>query len=67
MSKLEEYRINNHYSCQYMADRLNISKAFYWQIEKGKRRLSYDTACKIAKIFEPRPDEIFYEEYDTVK
>jgi len=63
MNKLQEYRLNNKYSCQYMADQLNISKAFYWQIENGKRRLSYETALKIANIFKTKPDAIFYEEF----
>lgn len=63
MTKLEEYRTKNNYSCQDMADKLSISKSFYWQIEKGKRRLSYTTACKIAKIFNVKPDVIFYEEF----
>lgn len=63
MSKLEEYRRKYNYSCQDMADKLNISKSFYWQIEKGKRRLSYAIACKIAEIFKVKPDTIFYEDY----
>lgn len=63
MSKLEEYRKKYNYSCQDMADKLNISKSFYWQIEKGKRRLSYAIACKIAEIFKVKPDTIFYEDY----
>ena len=64
MSKLQEYRIKHNYSCQDMADKLSISKTFYWQIEKGKRRLSYDIAYKIAKIFAVKPDQIFYEDYN---
>lgn len=63
MNSLEKYRIQFNYSCQDMADKLGISKSFYWQIEKGKRRLSYDIAFKISRIFETKPDNIFYEEY----
>lgn len=66
MSKLQEYRIKNNYSCQFMADKLNISKSFYWQIENGKRRLSYLTAFKIASIFKTKPDEIFYDDYTKI-
>lgn len=64
MNKLQEYRLKHNYSCQDMADKLSISKTFYWQIEKGKRRLLYETACKIAKIFKVKPDQIFYEDYN---
>ncbi len=61
--KLEELRIKNHYSYQQMADMLNISKAYYWQIEHNNRRLYYDLAIKIANIFHKKPDEIFYENF----
>ncbi len=67
MNKLQENRIKNNYSCQYMADQLKISKSFYWQIENKKRRLNYEVAVKIASIFGTRPDNIFYEEYSKNK
>lgn len=63
MNKLQQYRIKHHYSCQFMADKLNISKSFYWQIENTKRRLSYELALKIAKIFKTKPDNLFYDDY----
>lgn len=62
MKKLKEYRKKFNYSCQDMADKLEISKSFYWQIENGKRRLSYKTALEISRIFNLKPDDIFYEE-----
>lgn len=62
MKKLKEYRKKYNYSCQDMADKLKISKSFYWQIENDKRRLSYNTALKISKVFNVKPDDIFYEE-----
>lgn len=62
MKKLKEFRNKYSLSCQDMADKLGISKSFYWQIENKKRRLSYDNAIKIAKIFNVKPDELFYEE-----
>jgi putative transcriptional regulator len=46
-----------------MANFLDISKAFYWQIENKKRTLSYKMAVKIASIFHKLPDEIFYDEF----
>lgn len=58
MNKLQQYRKRYNYSCQDMADILNISKSFYWQIENNKRRLNYDTALKIAKIFKMKPDNL---------
>ena len=62
MEALKKYRIKNKLSYQAMGDLLCISKTFYWQIENNKRRLSYDRAIQIAKIFNVTPDELFYEE-----
>lgn len=42
---------------------IGISSTYYWQIENKQRRLYYELAIKIAKIFNKKPDEIFYEEY----
>lgn len=41
---------------------LKISKTYYWQLEQNKRRITYDMAIKIAKIFNLKPDDLFYEE-----
>lgn len=60
---LKELRIKNNYSQQKMADILNISKSFYCQIENKQRTLSYPMAIKIAKIFNLKPDDLFYEDY----
>ncbi len=63
MKSLKEYRLEKKYSCQHMADLLNISKSYYWQLEQNKRKLSYELAFKIAQIFEVKPDIIFYDYY----
>lgn len=67
MKKLSELRKANNFSYQYMANELNISKPFYWQIENDQRRLSYIMAIKIANIFNMKPDELFYEELSVSK
>ena len=60
--KLKELRVKNNLTTKVMAEKLDISKPFYSQIENQKRRLSYDMAVKIASIFSLYPDEIFYED-----
>ena len=50
MEKLKKLREVKRLSCQDMADKLKMSKSFYWQIENSKRRLSYITAMKIALV-----------------
>ena len=61
--KLKKLRSMNKYSCAQMADKLSITSVYYYQIESGKRNLSYNMAVKIAKIFNKLPDEIFYEDH----
>ncbi|MDD2489636.1 MAG: helix-turn-helix transcriptional regulator [Bacilli bacterium] len=63
MSSLKQLRLSAGYTHQDMANKLNISKTFYWQIESKKRRLSYQMAINIAYIFGKKPDEIFYRDY----
>lgn len=61
-TKLMKLREKKGFSYEAMAKELKISKVFYWQIEHGKRGLSYEMAKKIAEIFALKPDDIFYEE-----
>ena len=61
--KLREKRIQKGYTNQKMAEILGISKTFYYQIEVGDRKLSYEMAIKIADIFNVKPDTLFYNDY----
>lgn len=61
--KLKELRRKKKYTTAIMAEKLEISKPFYCQLENQKRRLSYDMAIKIADIFGVRPDSIFYHDH----
>lgn len=62
MEVLKQYRIKYKLSYKDMSTKLGISKTFYWQIENDKRRLSYNRAMEIAKIFNTTPDQLFYED-----
>lgn len=62
-TKLKEKRIQKKYTNKMMAEKLGISKTFYYQIETGSRKLSYDMAIKIADIFGVKPDTLFYNDY----
>lgn len=59
LDKLKSIRNKEGLTCQQVADQVNISKEFYWMIENGKRRLTYELAVKIAKVFKSSPDYIF--------
>lgn len=65
MEKLKELRKKKELTNKAMGDMLGVSKVFYWQLENNKRRISYDMAYKIAKIFDTKPDDIFYDETKT--
>lgn len=64
MYVLKQHRLNKGYSCEMMARKLGISKTYYWQIEQGKRRITYELAVKMAEVFNTTPDTLLYE--DTV-
>lgn len=58
--KLKELRKKKGFTQKQIAEQLNITISFYSQIENKKKRLYYDTAIKIADIFNMRPDQLFY-------
>lgn len=66
LNNLFNYRTRAGYSTRHISRNLAISKTFYWQIEKNQRRLSYDMAVKIAKLFKLKPDDIFYEDFKNM-
>ena len=60
MEKLKKLRVQKNYSIKEMADRLNISTAYYCLIENKKRNLYYDMAIRISDLFGLKPDDLFY-------
>ena len=63
MKKLKELRLKNKLSVVQMASIVGISPTYYWQIENKDRRLYYELAVKISKVFKLKPDDIFYDEF----
>ena len=61
--KLRETRLKYNYSSKYMAEQLGISEPYYSQLENKRRNLYYEMAVRIAKIFNLKPDNLFYDEY----
>ncbi len=66
MKDLKKLREKSGFSYETMAKKLGISKSYYWQIEHKNRRLSYDMAKEIASIFNLKPDDIFYKDYENM-
>lgn len=63
--KLQSLRKESGYSYQKMAEMLNVSKGYYWQIENKQRTLKYVMAVRIANIFKTKPDKIFLDEFSS--
>ncbi len=63
MEKLKELRLKYKFTNQFMADMLEISKPYYWQLEHDQKRLTYEMAVKISQIFHLKPDDLFYDEF----
>lgn len=59
LQNLLTIRKKNGYTIRYMAEKLDICAAYYCQIEKGNRNLSYKNAILIADIFKTTPDKLF--------
>jgi len=62
--KLRNLRYEKGYTTRQMSEMLGISKAFYCQLENNKRTLSYKMAYRMAKIFNLKPDDVFYEDFN---
>lgn len=58
--KLKKLRKEKNLTVTDVARILNITPAYYSQIENKKRRLFYDMAVKISNVFDMKPDDIFY-------
>ena len=63
--KLKELRKSFGYSCNYMGQKIGVTGTYYYFIESGKRGLSYNNACKIAQIFNLKPDDIFFKDHNN--
>ncbi len=66
-NKLRNIRMRYNLTCEDMANILGISKTYYFQLENQRRRLYYHLAVRIARIFNKRPDDIFYDDYKIMK
>lgn len=62
LDKLKAKRKEESLTIYDMASKLKITPSYYSQIENRKKKLYYDTAFKIAAIFNLKPDDLFYDE-----
>ncbi len=56
---LKQARLSNDLTLEQLGNMVGRSKQYLNQVEKGKIRLSYELAVKIAKALGTTPDAIF--------
>ncbi len=61
--KLGELRVKKGYTLEGLAKRLGITKQYLWDLEDGRRILSYKMAYKISVILDTTPDLLFLEDH----
>lgn len=64
--RLKSIRLKSGLTFEDVAETIGVSKPYYWQIENGKRGLSYEMAVKIASVFNMKPDDIFLQDELTI-
>lgn len=60
--KFRAVRKMNGLNLEDVAIKLKVSKAYISMMETGKRSLDYEMAIRMAKIFETKPDDLFYDD-----
>lgn len=59
MNKLKEKLIEKGRTQSWIASQIGISKTTLSKYANGSRKVKYETALKIAKLLECKPDDIF--------
>lgn len=58
MNQLKQIRLDKKWTQQFVADKLNITKSAYSNIENGNRSPSLKVALQIQKMFELQIEEL---------
>ena len=62
-NNLEKIRRSAGFTQIGLAKCLGVSKQYIWDIENGRRELSYKLAYKISVILKTTPDKIFLDDF----
>lgn len=60
-TKIRKLRIERQWSQEELAYRTDLHRTYISHIENGKREISVETMCKIAKGFDITPSELMEE------
>lgn len=62
-NKLASIRKEKGITQEELANAVGVSKQFIWDIEDGRRNLSYKLVFKISNVLETTPDKLFLDDY----
>lgn len=57
-TKIRKLRHQNGWSQEELADRSGLHRTYISHVEGGKRQISLETVCKLAKALEISPSEL---------
>ena len=58
-----ELRVKKGYTLEGLAKKIGITKQYLWDLEDGRRVLSYKMAYKISVALGTTPDKLFLEDH----
>ncbi|MCI8498081.1 MAG: helix-turn-helix transcriptional regulator [Bacilli bacterium] len=61
--KMGELRVKKGYTLEGLAKKIGITKQYLWDLEDGRRVLSYKMAYKISVALGTTPDKLFLEDH----
>jgi transcriptional regulator with XRE-family HTH domain len=61
LDRIKKARIDRGLTLEKFGELIGRSRQYMSQLERGKIRLSYETASKIARALATTPDELFFE------
>ena len=63
-SNMAKIRKEKGYTQKELAKIIGVSKQYIWDIENGRRDLSYKLAFLISEVLGTKPDILFLDEYN---
>lgn len=62
-TKMTKLRKEKGYTLESLAKKVGISKQYMWDIEEGRKVLSYKMAFLISRALDTKPDELFLKDH----
>lgn len=60
--EMSKQRIKKGYTLENLGHKLGLTKQYLWDIEEGRRTLTYKLAYRISVLLDTTPDKLFLED-----